>query len=117
MLTYAKGLLDNINLKAKGQITFSLSTLLYVLPMILIVPALLWHLDLMPTLGDEAIRALVALEFVHKGDYITPTINGELYFKKPPVFNWVLLLFYNLGGKATEFFVRLPAVCSLLLYS
>lgn len=37
---------------------------------ILAVPALLINLEIMPTLGDEATRALVALEFILRKNYI-----------------------------------------------
>jgi 4-amino-4-deoxy-L-arabinose transferase-like glycosyltransferase len=83
---------------------------------ILAVPALLINLGLMPTLGDEATRALVALEFILRKNYIVSTINGEPYYNKPPLYNWLLVLLFNACGRADEWILRLPAVLSLLAF-
>ncbi len=40
----------------------------------LLIPALLINLGMLPLIGDEAIRAVVALEMMASGDYITPTL-------------------------------------------
>lgn len=90
---------------------------LVVLICILAVPALLINLDIMPTLGDEATRALVALEFMIRKNYIFSTINGEAYYNKPPLYNWLLVLLFNTSGRADEWILRLPAVASLLAFS
>ena len=39
---------------------------------------------------DEAIRSLVALEMKLSGNLITPTLHGEYYYNKPPLYNWIL---------------------------
>jgi 4-amino-4-deoxy-L-arabinose transferase-like glycosyltransferase len=83
---------------------------------ILAVPALLINLEIMPTLGDEATRALVALEFILRKNYIFSTINGEPYYNKPPLYNWLLVLLFNTSGRADEWILRLPAVVSLLAF-
>ncbi|MCB9014312.1 MAG: glycosyltransferase family 39 protein [Lentimicrobiaceae bacterium] len=84
----------------------------------MLFPALLWHLGFLainfPT--DEPTRAIVALEMIVSGNYITPTINGEFYFNKPPLYNWIIVLFYKLAGNYSEFTLRLPMVISLLLF-
>lgn len=90
---------------------------LYAAILLLLPPALLIHLGLLAYIDDEAIRALVALEMKLSGNYITPTINGEYYYNKPPLYNWILLLFFNLTGKFNEFSSRLATVISLLGYA
>lgn len=90
---------------------------LVALTCILAVPALLINLDIMPTLGDEATRAMVALEFMLRKNYIFSTINGEPYYNKPPLYNWILVLLFNTSGRADEWILRLPAVASLLAFS
>jgi 4-amino-4-deoxy-L-arabinose transferase-like glycosyltransferase len=62
---------------------------------------------------DEATRALVALEMMIRDNYIVSTINGEIYLNKPPLFPWILTVFYKLFG-INEFVLRLPTVISLL---
>lgn len=90
--------------------------LFYFLILLLIFPALFLNLGLMPVSGDEGTRALVSMEMEYSGNYITPTINGEFYFNKPPLYNWVLMAFFKISNSHSEFIVRLPAVISLLLF-
>lgn len=82
----------------------------------LTLPALYIHLGLLPLIGDEAIRALVALEMMISGDYITPTLNGELYLNKPPLYNWILIGFFRLFNRTDELIIRLPTTLFLLGY-
>jgi 4-amino-4-deoxy-L-arabinose transferase-like glycosyltransferase len=63
-----------------------------------------------PLYLEEPRRALIALEMFHSGNYWAATQFGEWYYYKPPVFNWVLVLFARLGGGFDEFWLRLPTV-------
>ncbi len=83
---------------------------------VLLLPALLINLGLMTVIEDEAIRALVALEMWYSGDYIAPTINGQPYYNKPPLYNWIILLSYRLWGQVNEFSLRFPTVVFTLIY-
>ncbi|MFW5821070.1 MAG: ArnT family glycosyltransferase [Bacteroidota bacterium] len=87
-----------------------------ILIIILLFPALFINLGLMPLFPDEATRALVALEMELSGNLLTPTINGEYYFNKPPLYNWILLAFFKISGSHSEWIIRLPAVLSLILF-
>lgn len=84
--------------------------------LILLIPALFINLGLLPLIADEATRAIVSLEMELSGKLITPTINGEFYFNKPPLYNWILLSFFQLSGNHSEWIIRLPALISLLLF-
>lgn len=87
-----------------------------VLVILLLLPfALFVNLDLLPLLSDEPTRAIVTLEMILSGNYITPTINGEFYYNKPPLFNWMLAGFIHLSGMKNELIFRLPTVISLIL--
>ena len=77
--------------------------------------ALVSHLHILPLRAEEPRRALVALEMELSGNFISPTINGVFYYNKPPVYNWLLILFYKITGSYNEWVVRLPGVFSLLL--
>jgi 4-amino-4-deoxy-L-arabinose transferase-like glycosyltransferase len=90
---------------------------LYTAILLLIFPALLINLGLLPLSADEATRALVALEMKLSGNFITPTINGDYYFNKPPLYNWILLGFYELGNSYSELIIRLPVVIFLLIFA
>lgn len=85
---------------------------------ILLIPALLINLGLNPVFlaSDEAIRGLVSMEMILSGDYVVPTIQGEMYLKKPPLFNWILALFFNLFQSHNEFILRLPNIISIILF-
>jgi 4-amino-4-deoxy-L-arabinose transferase-like glycosyltransferase len=85
--------------------------------LLLLVPALFINLGMIPVIADEATRGLVAFEMQHTGNLITPTINGEFYFNKPPLYNWILLGFFNITGRHSEFVLRLPSVISLLIFA
>jgi 4-amino-4-deoxy-L-arabinose transferase-like glycosyltransferase len=84
---------------------------LYVLlATILCVPAFLINLGTNAYIGDEAIRSLVAFEMMKSGNYLVPTMNGDFYFAKPPLYNWILIIFYKMFGQFNEWITRLPTV-------
>ncbi len=87
-----------------------------ILIIILLIPALFINLGLLPLIADEATRALVAIEMEISGNLLTPTTNGDYYFNKPPLYNWILLAFFKISGSHSEWIIRLPAVLSLLLF-
>lgn len=90
---------------------------IFVYILFLIFPALFLNLGLMPLILDEATRANVALEMLYSGEIMVPTINGEFYYNKPPLFNWIQLMFVKLTGSTSETVFRLPVVTSLLLFA
>ncbi|MBR9919967.1 MAG: glycosyl transferase [Bacteroidetes bacterium] len=85
---------------------------LWILSMLMVIPALLVNLGMMPFIDDEAIRALVAYEMDLSGNYIAPTLNGAPYLNKPPLYNWILLAFFHLFGSFDEFASRFATVVS-----
>ncbi|HIC97000.1 MAG TPA: hypothetical protein EYP11_01185, partial [Aquificaceae bacterium] len=60
--------------------------------------ALLSLCALLPNLGtfslymEESRRTLVAFEMANSGNLFQPTVLGEPYFNKPPLFNWTIIL-------------------------
>jgi 4-amino-4-deoxy-L-arabinose transferase-like glycosyltransferase len=92
-------------------------TFFLVLAAILFVPAYLINLNMVQLIRDEAIRAIVAFEMLQRGDFITPTIGGEPYLMKPPVFNWILAGFFQLTGSYSETVIRMPVILSIVFYS
>lgn len=91
--------------------------LFYIFIILLTVPALFVNLGTMAMIDDEAIRALVAMEMDISGNYIVPTVNGELYYNKPPLYNWFLLFFYHLFGSYEEWVSRSVTVLCLIGYA
>jgi 4-amino-4-deoxy-L-arabinose transferase-like glycosyltransferase len=90
---------------------------IYFACLVLLIPAFFINLGKMPLFGDEPIRGLVALEMIFSDNWVAPTINGELYLKKPPFYNWLVAGTIQLFGVASEWVIRLPAIVPLLLYA
>ena len=84
---------------------------------LLTLPALLINLGLVPMIDDEGIRALVAYEMKLRSNLIVPTLGGEFYFNKPPVYNWILLGFFELTRSFSYFVVRIPTVVFVYIYA
>lgn len=87
---------------------------LFICCLILLPAALLINLGIMVFIDDEAIRSLVAQEMLWSGNYLSPTMHGDVYFNKPPLWNWVLALSFTLFGGASELAARVPTVIGLL---
>ncbi|HMS69303.1 MAG TPA: glycosyltransferase family 39 protein [Saprospiraceae bacterium] len=83
----------------------------------LCIPAFVINIDNVPFIGDEAIRAIVAYEMMLSGNYLVPKINGEFYFSKPPLYNWVLICFYRVFGVVSELSSRIPTVIFTVLFT
>lgn len=57
---------------------------------------------------DEGIHAAMARTMVETGDWVTPTFNGEGFYDKPALFNWLGALSFEVLG-FTELAARLPS--------
>lgn len=75
------------------------------------------HLGTQPLYLEEPRRAIITMELLENGNLLVPTLLGDYYYNKPPLFNWVLLSFAWLAGGFQEGALRLPTVLSLLAWS
>jgi len=76
---------------------------------------LLFRLGSVPLLGpDEPRYARVAVEMYRSGDAVTPTLQGEPWLEKPPLYYWLASAAFRVFGE-TETAARLPAVAAGLL--
>ena len=57
---------------------------------------------------DEGLHASTSKVMVLSGDWIATTFNGEPFYDKPPLHNWLVALSFLVFG-FTEFAARLPA--------
>ena len=69
---------------------------------------------------DEGMHAATSKDMILSGDWITPQFNGENFYDKPVLFNWLVAISFLVFG-FTEFAARLPAavlgtVCVLVTY-
>lgn len=90
---------------------------MYILVGLLLLPALLWNLGTVVFIDDEGIRSLVAQEMIWSGNYWVPTLHGDPYLNKPPLWNWILSLSFLFFGEANEWTARFPTVLSLLAFA
>jgi len=72
------------------------------------------NLGVAPLKHEEPRRALVALEMLFRGNWIVPTEVGEYYYKKPPVYNWVVIGGFKLFGNYSEYAARFWSILSFL---
>lgn len=87
--------------------------LLYLAALMLPI-ALLLNLGLPPLMLEEPRRGLVTMEMLAGENVWVPRLFGELYYNKPPVFNWVVMGSAALMGELNEWALRLPTVLSLI---
>ena len=57
---------------------------------------------------DEGMHAATSKDMVLTGDWLTPQYNGEKFYDKPPLHNWLVAISFLIFG-FTEFAARLPA--------
>ncbi len=83
--------------------------------LVLLIFSFFYQLGIYPLFLEEPRRGLIALEMIFQDNYWVPTQTGDLYFRKPPVYNWVLIAAYNLFGSYSEFATRFFSVFSHLI--
>ncbi len=67
---------------------------------------------------DETSNAQAAVEMMERGDYVVPTLNGNLRTDKPPLHYWFMMLAFKIFGKsefAARFFVAVFALLTVLM--
>lgn len=83
----------------------------------LLIFSFFYQLGIYPLFLEEPRRGLIALEMIFQDNLWVPTQKGDLYFRKPPVYNWLLIASYKLFGGYSEFATRFFSVFSHLLLS
>ena len=79
---------------------------------VIAIPAFFLNLGLSPIIGDEGIRTLVALEMKLSGNFLVPTMNGDLYLNKPPLYNWLIYIISESFNEYGEW----PSRCLTLIF-
>ena len=86
--------------------------LLYFCAAFLLLIGYLLNLGVQPLYLEEPRRTIVAMELLANQNLWVPTLIGEYYYNKPPLYNWLLLFFVKIFGGFDEFGLRLPTVLS-----
>ena len=89
--------------------------ILLALILITLLTGLFSHLDKIGLRAEEPRRAIVGIETYVTGNLIVPQIHNETYYNKPPVYNWIIALFYLIFQSFSEWVVRLPGILFFLL--
>ncbi len=89
-------------------------------PEITVIALLAWgiyfsRLTALPVCGEEPRRALVAVEMKASGDWIVPRQQGQRYFSRPPLQNWLIGLAGWVRGDVDRGAIRLPSALAILL--
>jgi 4-amino-4-deoxy-L-arabinose transferase-like glycosyltransferase len=80
----------------------------------LVLALLLLRLGSVPLLGpDEPRYARVAVEMQRASEWVTPTLQGEPWLEKPPLYYWLAGAAFGVLGE-TEAAARAPSVLALL---
>lgn len=87
---------------------------LLALPIALWLLALAWIRPLSDP--DEGRYAMVALDMLRNGNWVTPQLNGLPFFHKPPLYYWLAAGGYELFG-VHEWVARLPSIFGAWLSS
>ncbi len=66
--------------------------------------------------GNEPKRILPSMAMIETGNWITPELAGEKYYKKPPLINWIIAISFLIAGNNSELAARLPAAISVLCF-
>ncbi len=85
------------------------------LPCLLALSALLYFTDLSGRdlwEPNEPTPAQAVREMKARGDWLLPTVNGEVYSDKPPLLFWAIALASFPGGRVTETTARLPSAAA-----
>ena len=78
---------------------------------------LIFRIGSVPLLGpDEPRYARVAVEMTRAHEFVTPTLGGEAWLEKPPLYYWLAGLGYRILGES-EIAARWPAVFAALLFT
>ncbi|MEE8218196.1 MAG: glycosyltransferase family 39 protein [Vicinamibacteria bacterium] len=81
----------------------------------LVLALLVLRLGAVPLLGpDEPRYTRVAVEMHRAGEWVTPTLQGEPWLEKTPLFYWLAGAAFSVLGE-TEAAARLPSVLALVL--
>ena len=64
--------------------------------------------------GEEARRALPAVEMLRTGNWVVPHLHGTPYLRKPTLINWLIAASIKVTHSQSDWAVRLPSVLMML---
>ena len=70
--------------------TAKLETRFLIVSLVLVAINLLGFNHLLELMAEEPRRSIIAIEMLKSGDFAIPHIYGEIYYNKPPLYNWLI---------------------------
>lgn len=61
---------------------------------------------------NEPLYGQAIAEMAERGDWLVPTVNGQVFDEKPILYFWLALAAAQVGGAVNEFTLRLPSALS-----
>jgi len=98
----------------KAGISDQLLKYLPSISMLLLLIGLLAFNHVLEIRAAEGRRALITIEMLQHDNLLVPYLHGYPYYNKPPLYNWLIALFFGLFGSTSEAVLRLPGVLSLI---
>ena len=83
--------------------------------LLLLVAAYCLRVNELPLRGEEPRRAQVGREMIANGDWVVPREQGQLYFSRPPLQNWLIALTFLATGGESEWGARVHSLLATLL--
>ena len=93
--------------------TAKLETRFLIVSLVLVAINLLGFNHLLELMAEEPRRSIIAIEMLKSGNFAIPHIYGEIYYNKPPLYNWLIAGSMALFGTG-EWAARLPGILSLM---
>lgn len=92
----------------------SLNLKIYLVASVILLLGMFINLGVQPIFLEEPRRAMIAMEMMENGNWLVPTQLGVDYHKKPPGFNWVLMISRSIAGTDAEITWRIPTILSII---
>jgi 4-amino-4-deoxy-L-arabinose transferase-like glycosyltransferase len=89
----------------KGMLTLFVFSLFLNLP----------YIHLREFQGEEGRRVNIAQTMIETDEWIVPYVEGKVYLKKPPCFNWLLAGAFRISGTISETSARMLSVLAAFL--
>ncbi len=85
--------------------------------LLLYILSVLVNFGVLELAGEEPRRAVISLEMMQSGNYISPTLLGWDYYNKPPLYNWIICASFFIFNSTSEFAIRFPSLVFYLLWA
>ncbi len=83
--------------------------------LLLVVTVLSFSIPHRELYWEEGRRVMAAREMLSSNDYVIPTVSGQPYLNKPPLYPWLTAMVGALRGEVDAIAVRIPTLIATIL--